>query len=50
MIRWVYRRDMGYNAAMLLNYHSVIYNYTKVIRLCDRFLLAMDSTEYCMTL
>lgn len=50
MIRWVYRKDMWSNAAMLLDYHSVNYNYTQVIRVCDRFLLAMDSTEYCMTL
>lgn len=49
MIRWVYRKDMWSNAAMLLDYHSVIYHYTQVIRFCDRFVLAMDSTEYCMT-
>ena len=40
MIRWVYRKDMWSNAAMLLDYHSVIYHYTQVIRLCDRLFVS----------
>ena len=46
----MYRKDMWSNAAMLLDYHSVNFNYTKVIRLCDRFMLAMDSKGFSITL